>query len=53
MKSALDEHPDLEVPRFIRYFLRHRGEAEAADFQEFLQRARLSSHTRIAAQRPA
>lgn len=52
VRNALRNDATLEVPRFIRGLVERRGEAEGASFQEWLQRARLSSHTRVAAQKP-
>ena len=46
-QSARDSGVDL--PRFLRYLFRHRGDHCRSDLQELLQRHRLSSHVRIAA----
>lgn len=44
--------PDLSsLPPFLRYMFEHRGEDTLQDFQQFLQKNRLSSHLRIAATR--
>lgn len=48
---ATSEDPSIPVPRFVKYFLDHRGIETRADFQSFLQKNRLSSHVRIAAQK--
>lgn len=41
--------PAVELPRHVKYLLEQRGSEAHADFQEFLQKHRLSSHVRIAA----
>ncbi len=43
--------PSLPLPRWLRYLMEKRGRSEQLAFQEFLQRARLSSHFRVAAQK--
>lgn len=48
---ATADDPTIPVPRFVRYFMENRGIETHADFQSFLQKNRLSSHVRIAAQK--
>lgn len=48
VEHSAREH-GIELPRLIRYLLRHRGDQCRSDLQELLQRHRLSSHVRIAA----
>jgi len=51
-RRAAREDPSIVLPPFIACLL-HRRDAEAhADFQAFLQKHRLSSHVRVAAQKP-
>lgn len=45
--KAINENPDIKLPRFIEYLLRNRGEAVKRSFQEFLQEGLLSSYGRI------
>lgn len=49
--GAIRQDPSIRVPPFIRYLLNHRDHAAHADFQEFLQKHRLSSHIRVAGQK--
>lgn len=51
--SAAERDGSLVLPRWLSYLIARRGKAEHEAFQEFLQRARLSSHFRVAAQRRA
>lgn len=51
VQRATSEDPSIELPRFVKYFLDERGTETHADFQSFLQKNRLSSHVRIAAQK--
>jgi len=51
VQRATSEDPTIELPRFVKYFLDQRGAETHADFQSFLQKNRLSSHVRIAAQK--
>lgn len=51
VQRATSEDPSIELPRFVKYFLEERGTETHADFQSFLQKNRLSSHVRIAAQK--
>jgi len=51
VQRATSEDPAIELPRFVKYFLEQRGAETHADFQSFLQKNRLSSHVRIAAQK--
>ena len=48
---ATSEDPSIRLPRFAKYLLERRGIETHADFQSFLQKNRLSSHVRIAAQK--
>jgi len=48
---AKSEDSSIELPRFAKYFLNERGIETHSDFQSFLQKNRLSSHVRIAAQK--
>jgi hypothetical protein len=47
VQSALNDETPL--PDFFRYMFRHRGKETLNEFQQFLQKNRLSSHLRIAA----
>lgn len=49
---TMAEDESIELPAFADYLLRHRGAEAHADLQEYLQKHRLSSHVRIAAQKP-
>jgi hypothetical protein len=51
VKNAIKADPNIELPRFISYLIEHRDENTHRAFQDFLQRFRLSSHTRIAARK--
>lgn len=51
VQRATAEDPAIELPRFVKYIFNHRGAETHADFQSFLQKNRLSSHVRIAAQK--
>lgn len=46
---AAHQDPTIELPPFIRYLLKHGSREVHEDFQAFLQKARLSSHLRVAA----
>ncbi len=46
---AAKEDPSIELPSFVKYLLESRDELAHADFQNFLQKHRLSSHVRVAA----
>ena len=48
---ALEEDPTIEAPRFVSYLISKRDKLVQQDFQEFLQRHRLSSHVRVAARK--
>lgn len=52
VRGMLAADPQLDVPRFVTTLLRDRGPDAHADFQQFLQRHRLSSHVRVVARRP-
>ena len=47
----LHEHPDADIPRFLRYFLTHRDSYAKRRLQQFLQENLLSSHLRIVARK--
>ena len=51
VKHALETDPDMIVPRFVSYLMSKRDVYVHQDFQEFLQRHRLSSHVRVAARK--
>ena len=48
---AAQQDPSVKLPHFIEYLLKGRGREVHEDFQAFLQKARLSSHVRVAAAR--
>lgn len=47
VRNALQEEPDVPLPRFVSYLLRQRDADAHQSLQEFLQRYRLSSHVRV------
>ena len=47
------ETEDVELPRFLRYFLAHRDIYAKCRLQQFLQENLLSSYLRVVARRPA
>jgi SAM-dependent methyltransferase len=49
--DALQRDPEIELPAVIDSVLRHRGENVHDELQDFLQKANLSSHVWIAAQK--
>ena len=49
VQLAAKEDASIKLPSFISYMLNHRGRETHEDFQEFLQKHRLSSHVRVAA----
>ena len=49
VKHAIVHEPSIQLPRNVKYLLNHRGEQAHADFCNFLQKNRLSSHVRVAA----
>lgn len=49
---ASEADPSIELPRFVRHLLWHCDRLGQNDFQAFLQKHRLSSHLRVAAQKP-
>lgn len=49
--NAYKKDPQLNLPRFVKYLLENRDIDALQSFQEFLQMNRLSSFTRIAAQK--
>lgn len=51
VRHAVSADSSIELEPFIQYLLEERDELAHADFQEFLQKHRLSSHVRIAAAR--
>ena len=48
VRRTLTEHPELECSSFVRYLVTNRDANALHDFQEFLQRHRLSSFVRLA-----
>ena len=51
VRSACEHDPSIRLPRFAEYLLQQRDRLAHEDFQEFLQKHRLSSHVRVAARR--
>lgn len=51
VKHALAQDPSIELPRFVNYLVHHRDALAQQDFQQYLQKHRLSSHVRVAARR--
>jgi hypothetical protein len=51
VNEALKLDPSIEVPEFFRHMLNERDELTHHDFQNFLQKNRLSSHLRLAARK--
>ena len=51
VKNAIKQNNNIDVPRFISYFIENRDENDHRAFQDFLQISRLSSHLRIVAQK--
>jgi hypothetical protein len=51
VRHAAKADPAIQLPPFIRYLLEERDALAHADFQEYLQKHRLSSHVRVAAAR--
>jgi len=49
IRNAMDEMPELSVPRFVDYLIRHRGQKTSDRLQQFLQDNNLSSHARVIA----
>ena len=49
VQLAAKEDPSIKLPSFVSYLLNHRDAEAKEDFQEFLQKHRLSSHVRVAA----
>lgn len=50
-QHAVRSDPTIQLPAFIQYLFDHRDSLARADFQEFLQKHRLSSYVRVAAAR--
>lgn len=48
---AAEQDPSIPLPRFVEYLIEERDPLAHADFQEFLQKHRLSSHVRVAARK--
>ena len=51
VRHAVAQDPSITLSPFLDYLLAHRDTLAHADFQEFLQKHRLSSHVRVAAKR--
>jgi len=51
IERTLCERQDIEVPRFLRYFLKHRDRFAKHRLQQFLQENLLSSHLRVVARK--
>lgn len=49
---AVRQDPSIRLPSFVEYLLEQRDALAHLDFQEFLQKHRLSSHVRVAARKP-
>ena len=49
VKLTMDDDPSLKLPSFISYLIKHHDAEAHQDFQEFLQKHRMSSHLRVAA----
>ncbi len=49
--KVLEQQPDLQLNRFVRYFMHHRDEEVKKRFQEFLQESLLSSYGRVILQK--
>ncbi len=49
---AAEADPTIALPRFVKYLIEQRDPLAHADFQEYLQKHRLSSHVRVAARKP-
>jgi hypothetical protein len=52
VKHASEQDPSIQLPRFVELLLKDRDALAHEDFQAFLQKHRLSSHVRVAAQKP-
>lgn len=51
IQHAAASDPSIQIPPFFRYLLNKRDAEAHEDFQEFLQKHRLSSHVRVAARK--
>ena len=51
VQRTAEADASVALPRFVEYLLEHRDPLAHADFQEFLQKHRLSSHVRVAARK--
>ena len=49
VKNMYDEIPNLKLPDFVDYLIKHRDAAAHKEFQDFLQKNNLSSHLRVIA----
>jgi hypothetical protein len=52
VRRKLADDPNLECSKFVRYLVMNRDSDTSHDFQEFLQRHRLSSFVRLALRKP-
>lgn len=53
IERVLQEQPDANIPRFLRYFLTRRDAYAKRKLQQFLQENLLSSHLRVVARKTA
>ncbi len=51
VKRAINNNPDIDCPRFIRYLIETRDENALRELQKYLQKNRLSSYGRIVAKK--
>jgi len=51
IERIIQEQPDVDAPRFLKYFLTHRDRYAKRKFQQFLQENLLSSHLRVVARK--
>jgi len=51
IRNTTLEMPDIKVPRFMEYVIKHRGRKTAEALQKYLQENQLSSHARVIARK--